>query len=1752
MPKGHKPAPLADKASSQPADCREALQWFVNTVGLYQTSTRGLIVTDFGDEQEAALEQALMSLKSRGINPVVITGDALYRQGEFLWDQAVQHTRFGRPLASQFELDMTGADVLILKNVEAPETAHHLWYLYHHVLYPRALAGKPLLLTTPLGLDEFQKYGGECDDFEFAGRKLTWQKINWLMDATCIDLHLYRTLKDEGLPLMLRAEYQLFKAMKEREMAVQPQHILGDYMLDIAMVDRDRKLDIECDVLTSLDSTGANAWQAKKNLLLLNDGWRVLKFTVAEIASNINACVDVVEEVWTQGRKRSSVGRLLSGQATASVPELPVDDDVQRLVITHNAGPCAVEGGAGTGKTSCVIHRVAFLLAQGINPDRILVLSHSQDTVKTLKTAVEAIADRQMVQRVSFHSWHDLGLKILKENLGAVKRKPPLKVESNPQKVIQRLLTKHKKDLDPVTLELSEELDEFTIASLISLYKANLITPKHLKERAKSNVDELVCKVFQGYEDQLQKINRIDRDDMVSLAAHALVDNADLRTKYQNQYDYVLIDEFQDATAAGDLMARILAAPQDNLYLTGDEDEAIYESKGGLPRLMADVSIRMPNARCYILEKNWRCHPAIVDHTRQLTANLTRRRVMKDMMSGWGAAPTTAIIGPQFSETEEAEAEWVADEISILIDSGRNPQDIAVLYRYHRYGIIIDEALSRRNIRCVTSHPEAGLIPDEVGDVMAFLRLVMDPDGPKARESFERVCQLRVKEVDPKLSSTIASFAEANNLSYLKAVEIYSEAVAEQSCLDLSQLVRIIRTMHQDNLGPAQTISLLKRTQRLGDYYRAVKVPPGVNYEPLKKLVELEEEARNYKTVAEFVKAQTATPAKGAAGGFDTADHVVHILTLHEAKGKEFSVAFLVGLAEGLFPADSAMDLEEERRLCYVGMTRAKELLYLSYPSIFNNVGLQPSSFLIEARLMAQQPMHIPAPTLPAAAPQAVTQQAKPAVAPVQAPKPVEPAKPSAEQLAKAAQEAEAAKAAQAAAMAQQAEAEKVARAEEAAKAAESARLAQEAEAARAAQAAKLAQEAEELRAAQAEAARVAQEVEAARAAQAAAAKAAQEARAAQALKELQEAEAARAAQAAAAKAAQEAEAARLAQAAEIAKIAREAEEARLAQEEEKARQVKEAEAARQAQFAAARAAQEALAQEAEALRAAELAKAAQAAAAQAAHDAGSQATTIGAAAASYHDAFQKQLLDKHANEQKEIAKAVSAGDMINQEHAPQDVAAARPPRPGRRGRQAEPVASVDSEADMGPVQAALQRRNKAKQEAAAAAAASADEETSLEEQSKVQSIPAPVAAVSESYEPPQQEEPPQQQSPLSQQSEQAESPHQLQQPQQHLQPQVEQFAPAFDGAVRADLSIAHDQFAAEQVSRYKGAGPVSKRRIATNQPQPADSTPTEAAASATPDVLEQLITQQPALPSPLSSLTEDVPPGVVIHNGPVSKGKSKPPIPKSILHEDPNHPPGAYAIPNSTELGAANNFDQAPNTLPESDRPTAGIFAEQQVYMPMSPQERQDAEVRAELPPPLDPEFEDSLAPEPPKQPSAKPPLYPGAAKKRQLLHDDDLEDLLGPAAAQPQPQSRESRYTPAPVENTTGYQSPEVEEYNYTAPHDPAYMQQQDEHDFDHLPRCPGCDTFLEAGSQFCGECGYRQEVRIPGCHLCGSPLEPSAKFCGECGSKRSGMPKPAPLPQRVPDRQSEEYEAYLAQAAQKPTQRSWVVKLLKMLET
>ena len=934
-----------------PADSREALQWFVNNYGLYTGSVRGLFLSDWNEEQAVSLEAAVINLRSRGFTPFTIAGETIYQQADFLFQEAQSRGTFARPMASKVELELGGNDIVVVDGLEAPEKPHHLWYLWSYLLFPRAISGRVTILTTPLAYQEFVKYGHACADFDFLGQPINWEKLVWLIESCTINQDLYKLAREESLPPMLKHEYYLYSALKDRNLDPVPQCVLGDYLLDFALIQGEQRLNIECDALSALSGHEVHTREAKRDFVLLSDGWQILKFSSSEILNNKTACTDVIEDIWRGGRKRSHCGRYFSGKSMPQTPELP-EDDAQRSAITFGGGPIAVVGGAGTGKTACLAQRCAYLLSQGISPENILMLSYSSESARMLKQTIAPLVEKPVLQRLNVMAWQDLGMKILKENLPAIKRKPPIKLETSPQKVLQKLLTKIKKEVDATKLEMAGDLDEFYLAAMIGMFKSHLIAPKKAREDAQGDAEEIIARIYQSYEDQLQKANRIDKHDVTALSVQVLLDNPETRIKYQSQYEFVLVDEYQDVTVAQDMLVRLLAAPQDNLFIAGDEDETISENRNSCPELLADFTLRFPHGRCVVLEQNWRSHPVIVDHSKLLLSHLERTRIQKDYVSAWGQSPGMAIFGPQPCNDESVESKWVATQVKALMDAGRSASDIAILYRQNQYESIIEDELAALNVRFRASQSDNSMIPDEVGDMIAFLKLVMDPDGPKAREAFERVCQLGTKEIDPKLSATISSFASANSLSYLKAVEIYAEATADQSCRELEQLVRIIRAMNQDRLPPAESIGYLRRTRRLNDYYKGIKIPPGQSYEPLKKLTQLEEDARKFSSVSEFIKHAEEKQGEEDDSGDDP---TVHIKSIYDVKGFEFPIVFMVGLAQGLFPVDNADDLEEERRQFYVAFTRAREALYLSFPTQFAGKDRAPSLFLSETGLVEMQ-----------------------------------------------------------------------------------------------------------------------------------------------------------------------------------------------------------------------------------------------------------------------------------------------------------------------------------------------------------------------------------------------------------------------------------------------------------------------------------------------------------------------------------------------------------------------------------------------------------------------------------------------------------------------------------------------------------------------------------------------------------------------------------------------------------------------------
>ena len=164
----------------QPTDFRDAMHWFVDDFGKYISSVRSLFATDISLEQEAYLESGLVNLRNRGIEPLVVSGEDILRQADMIWQNAIGSSPFGQPYVSSFELDYLGAPVVVIKDLTAPEQPHHLWYLYHYLLYPRIQQDKAFIITSPLGFDEFFAYGAECEDFEYAGYKISWNKVRSL------------------------------------------------------------------------------------------------------------------------------------------------------------------------------------------------------------------------------------------------------------------------------------------------------------------------------------------------------------------------------------------------------------------------------------------------------------------------------------------------------------------------------------------------------------------------------------------------------------------------------------------------------------------------------------------------------------------------------------------------------------------------------------------------------------------------------------------------------------------------------------------------------------------------------------------------------------------------------------------------------------------------------------------------------------------------------------------------------------------------------------------------------------------------------------------------------------------------------------------------------------------------------------------------------------------------------------------------------------------------------------------------------------------------------------------------------------------------------------------------------------------------------------------------------------------------------------------------------------------------------------
>ncbi len=606
-------------------------------------------------------------------------------------------------------------------------------------------------------------------------------------------------------------------------------------------------------------------------------------------------------------------------------------------------GPLLVLAGAGSGKTRVVTFRIAHLIEKGVPAEEILALTF------TNKAAGEM---QQRVHRLAFHSvlactFHSLCARILRESIPLLGYAPHFTIfdQEDSEKLLKEVL---------VALDMKEGKGQIKrLRAQISHWKNQLRTPESLPDEEREG-----RAIFRLYQEKLQFYNAVDFDDLLTLTVRLLRDHPEARTKYQQRWSYILIDEYQDTNAAQALLVKLLAAQHGNVFAVGDPDQSIYSWRGAEIDNILRFSEEFPGAKVIALEQNYRSRGTILEAANSLIQH-NRGRYPKKLWSDLGPGKKIGLIT---AWNERAEAERIAELVSDAKRGGIKLDHQVVLYRTNAQSRALEDAFLRHRI----PHQIIGGLSfydrKEIKDLLSMLRLVL---GGSDFVAFFRTVQLPKRGLG---ETTLRKFEQAAREAGLHVEEAIEAALDDrlacklgpkqkEGARDYLSSLRKARAGLEQNLPLHELIILTIETMRL---LEALKEDPDSYQERkenieemISKAVEWESDLIGREALAAFLEELSL---RSAIDTKSEGQEVLSLMTLHHGKGLEFDYVYLVGMEEELFPHINTIDdpllIEEERRLCYVGMTRAKERLFLSTASSRFVWGMpkksSPSRFLDE------------------------------------------------------------------------------------------------------------------------------------------------------------------------------------------------------------------------------------------------------------------------------------------------------------------------------------------------------------------------------------------------------------------------------------------------------------------------------------------------------------------------------------------------------------------------------------------------------------------------------------------------------------------------------------------------------------------------------------------------------------------------------------------------------------------------------------
>ncbi|MDR1539315.1 MAG: UvrD-helicase domain-containing protein [Clostridiales bacterium] len=601
--------------------------------------------------------------------------------------------------------------------------------------------------------------------------------------------------------------------------------------------------------------------------------------------------------------------------------DLNLLNDRQREAATHGLGPLLIFAGAGSGKTRALTYRMAWLIENGVAPYNILAITFTNKAAREMKERVKALHEEGGQIWVS--TFHSACVRILRreiQHIGYGNQFTILDAEDS-EKVIVRCMSELKLD--------TRYFSPKAFAKEISGIKDHLKSPEEFAAKPNRFPGPAISKVYASYQKKLMDSNNLDFDDLIFLVVKLFTTRTDILEKYQDRFHYIMVDEYQDTSVSQYKLISLLASKYGNICVVGDDDQSIYSWRGADIRNILSFEKDFPGAHVVKLEQNYRSTQTILKAANMVIAN-NSRRMPKQL---WTENEKGALIKRLIAPNDMDEAAFVVDIILDGVKNGGKFSDYAVLYRINAQSRSIETECSTRGV----PHRLIGGVRffqrQEIKDVLAYLKALQNP---RDDVSYMRIINTPKRGIGETTVKSIAEFASANEMPFSQALAEADQYSRNKGIAGFIQLMQHLSDFAKENIVAEIVLEVLEKSELELNLKKDDTEEAKSRLENISSFVSMaaefssREADESEKTLGAFLEGVSLV---ADVDSYKQEEDAVVLMTLHNAKGLEFSKVFMVGVEDGLFPGNQTImtgDLEEERRLFYVGITRARKELYLS------------------------------------------------------------------------------------------------------------------------------------------------------------------------------------------------------------------------------------------------------------------------------------------------------------------------------------------------------------------------------------------------------------------------------------------------------------------------------------------------------------------------------------------------------------------------------------------------------------------------------------------------------------------------------------------------------------------------------------------------------------------------------------------------------------------------------------------------------